>query len=356
MDAINEDPIVGNRVEGRNLMGNCDRGTIQSIGASKRNKVYIIKWDDNSQTEVVQAKFWVIYEKEEDSCDGDNDGNDGDTDDEMQDEYEKQDEQVDESLALNAILPPVAQQAPQMAPPIVVPNPGFKAPKKLTKKQETAQKAAREAIDREQAARIAGPAMIIAGDADPNAPAAAPIVPIVDLLTVIDGKTTVKWEKVDLVSDNIELGAEAQPRECNTELKWDPHQPTASADRKHLDYFLLSFPVKYLATILGATNEAYAFAGMAEKAPSFGLLIKFLGIMLAMALLPIRGSRNDHWSTEGTPGSVFDTAQNYGERFGMSRNVYADIHSNFRLASFSAAQKLIVSYFMNLIIYFLLPE
>lgn len=343
MEAINEDPIVGNRVDGRNIMGNRDKGTIQSIDASKRNKVYIIKWGDNSQTEAIRSNFWVINEKEEDSCDGDNDGNDNDTDDEMQDEYEKQDEQVDESVALNAILPVIAQLPAPIAPQIVLPNPGYKGPKKLTKREEKKQKEAQEAIAKEQAARNVGPPMIIAGNVHPIAPAAAPIVPIVDLLTVSEGKTSVKWVQADQISDDIELDSAAHPRKCNTELRWDSHMAQAAADRTQLDYLLLAFPVKYMPIILAATREAFALDGMPEKAPSFGILIKFLGIMLAMALLPIRGSRNDHWSTEGTAGSVFDEAPNYGERFGMSKHVYASIHKNFRLASFNAAQKLNVS-------------
>jgi len=91
MDVIHEDPTVGNRVDGRNVFGNWAKGTIQSIDDSKSNKIYTIKWDDNSQTEVSWSKQEIISEKEKHLFDDDGDGIDADIDDEMQGQKEKPD-------------------------------------------------------------------------------------------------------------------------------------------------------------------------------------------------------------------------------------------------------------------------
>ena len=64
IDAFIEDQIVGNRGNSRNVIGNCDKETIDSIDDSIRRKVYSIKWGDNSQIEVSWSKLWIIGEKE----------------------------------------------------------------------------------------------------------------------------------------------------------------------------------------------------------------------------------------------------------------------------------------------------
>ena len=88
-------------------------------------------------------------------------------------------------------------------------------------------------------------------------------------------------------------------------------------------YFLCLFPG------IGEIQRAEDWGGE-DAAPGNSEIVKFLGIMLAMALDPIRGSRKDHWTTSSDDNDIFH-ARNYGERFKMSRERFEKIVHYLRL-------------------------
>jgi len=121
----------------------------------------------------------------------------------------------------------------------------------------------------------------------------------------------VMWEDQETVDRNSE-------RVPITEVSYRLRKPHWINGEAHCGvnepflYFLCLFPG--IGEIQRATANNW---GAEEAAPGNCEIVKFLGIMLAMALDPIRGSRKDHWATSSDDNDIFH-ARNYGERFKMS--------------------------------------
>jgi len=94
-------------------------------------------------------------------------------------------------------------------------------------------------------------------------------------------------------------------------------------------YLLCLFP--HLQDIETATELNWPEG---DIAPKLSELIKFFGIMLAMALDPIRGSRSDYWNRDNTGKNTVYSARNYGEKFGMTRERFEQIVKHLRLDTY----------------------
>ena len=98
-------------------------------------------------------------------------------------------------------------------------------------------------------------------------------------------------------------------------------------------FFIAAFPWFYLDTIVTETNLEFEKNSRDGKPVTKGTIIKFLGLLLAMALNPIRGSRGDYWATEKESGTMLGSAHNFGQ-YGMSKNRFEMIAKNLRLSNF----------------------
>ena len=108
----------------------------------------------------------------------------------------------------------------------------------------------------------------------------------------------VMWEDQETVDRNVE-------RVPITEVSYRLRKPHWINGEAHCGvnepflYFLCLFPG------IGEIQRAEDW-GAEDAAPGNSEIVKFLGIMLAMALDPIRGSRKDHWTTSSDDNDIFD--------------------------------------------------
>ena len=87
-----------------------------------------------------------------------------------------------------------------------------------------------------------------------------------------------------------------------------------------LDLFLLMYPPDHLIKIINLTNQNLPKIGTYKMTK--GTLIKFFGIIILGTRFEF-SSRSDLWSTESV--SRFVEAPRFGEKTGMSRNMFDEI-------------------------------
>ena len=154
---------------------------------------------------------------------------------------------------------------------------------------------------------ISGPSVPIPISKSINAPEAVPKVAkggksknkaIPDELGphIVDG---VLWEDQDAVNSDVETMPRSEvfyrlrkPNWISDEAKYGVNEP--------FHFFLCLFPS--LHAIQEATEKNW---GAEDSAPCYAEIIRFLGIMLAMALDPIRGSRSDYWAKSSHTNNIY---------------------------------------------------
>jgi hypothetical protein len=105
------------------------------------------------------------------------------------------------------------------------------------------------------------------------------------------------WEEIDSVTQ--EMANNRHRGGCS--IKWPQSLKTIYGDvgvKKPFAYFHLLAPLDFIrTTVIPATAAVYE-SEHRGNAPSFGIFLRFLGVLMHMTLEPRRGSKNDHWSTE----------------------------------------------------------
>lgn len=98
-------------------------------------------------------------------------------------------------------------------------------------------------------------------------------------------------------------------------------------ERTPYDYFTLMFPQDNIKETITFTNENLEKLGNQEL--TRGEYEKWLGIRLAMAIEPRKGSLPVYWESSTRDRSILTilTAPSYGERFYMRRHRFEDITS-----------------------------
>jgi len=136
------------------------------------------------------------------------------------------------------------------------------------------------------------------------------------------------WQPMLEVSTNVER---TPLYDSSARLRKPQHMKDREIENVNqpFDYFRLLFPFPALKGIRDATANNWPEAG-AGVAPTRGETLKAIGIQLAMALDPIRGSRKDYWATTADPDDL-TLPRNYGKRFGISRDRFRDIFRYLRL-------------------------
>jgi hypothetical protein len=110
-------------------------------------------------------------------------------------------------------------------------------------------------------------------------------------------------------------------REFEASIRWPTHmQLRGIKDRTKLDYFLVFFPDLLSKICILSTPH---LQNGAKHPLTVHELVKFFGIMLGMCLCP-RTRRDQYWAV--LDSDLFP-ALNFGRRFGMSRDRWADIMS-----------------------------
>ena len=143
-----------------------------------------------------------------------------------------------------------------------------------------------------------------------------------------------QWKEVGGIPENINRSAYAGG---GMRLNWPSNILNISigAVKEPYHYFMLLFPFKYLPTITSCTTAQMRSLGHHDyKATDF---LNMMGVLLYMALYPIRGSRDDYWITEKKPWELHEP-MNIGQRFGIPRDKFRLLLTNFRLAEFTPAK------------------
>ena len=145
MDNLISKYSAGDRVQGKSIVTNMSKGTIQNIVKGHRGFIYTVKWDDNSQTEVKEKDFWsdssavanstsnyienVLssagnVESDSDSEDSNDDSND-DNDADSESDTDEEETSADANF-IGAVLTAATEiQTPSsnLAPEVIAPNP-----------------------------------------------------------------------------------------------------------------------------------------------------------------------------------------------------------------------------------------
>ena len=107
--------------------------------------------------------------------------------------------------------------------------------------------------------------------------------------------------------------------------------------KRIVDYFYLMYPIIGMATTLRLINECMDTKG--KQHVFKGEFIKWLGLRVAMAAEPRRGSITVYWKHSSEEGTVFSPAD-YGTRFRMSRHRFQDIISALNFSPLKSAPEL----------------
>lgn len=102
--------------------------------------------------------------------------------------------------------------------------------------------------------------------------------------------------------------------------------------RSEMDYFEMMFPVDEWDHIVTETNQMMLSLGRYQPTTKAEVL-KYLGLRLCMALERKHLDIAAYWNTEVDEGTVFQP-ENYGSRFGMSRNRFQLLSRCFRVDNF----------------------
>lgn len=107
-----------------------------------------------------------------------------------------------------------------------------------------------------------------------------------------------------------------------------------AALRTELDYFKLMFPMDLLPSIVENTNTQLRAKRLSYQVTP-GVILKYFGIRLAIALNRCNGKLEDFWkSTEDWEDWRLFDPPDFGSKFGMSLKMFQAINSCFRLTEF----------------------
>jgi hypothetical protein len=111
-------------------------------------------------------------------------------------------------------------------------------------------------------------------------------------------------------------------------LKW----PNSIADKREkdvFDYFNVMFPRRSLIQTVTQTSLNLERNGLSPT--SHGELLKYMGIRLAMCIMPVRGGMKAYWNCRAPKESVYVPLDFYG-RFGMARHRFEDLTEHLKFA------------------------
>lgn len=155
-----------------------------------------------------------------------------------------------------------------------------------------------------------------------------PVILVNNVVDLLNPHGT-KWENLDEeVQDDVlkpNLNIRAQ-------LKWSRIQYFTKEPREidEFDFFLLLFPIRYLnETILKLTNTKLQAAHATET--SKGEILKFLGIIIAMCLQPMKGGIRAYWDEADADSCLM--SMDYGVRFKMKRTRFEALRNSLTLAA-----------------------
>ena len=109
MDNLINKYNVGNRVLERSIVSHMAEGVIQHVDKSHRSFVYIVKWDDGTQTEMKEKDLWVDNQPIVSNADSDSEDESNDSDN--NDDEDEEDDDIEEEVADAAFIASVLNDA-----------------------------------------------------------------------------------------------------------------------------------------------------------------------------------------------------------------------------------------------------
>ena len=176
-----------------------------------------------------------------------------------------------------------------------------------------------------------------------------PVVPPLDPLN-ISGQ---QYKEVDNITADINRNLIF---DSTTKIRWPASITSLMVDssdpKTFFQYFELMFPMSYMANIIRATQLEYDKDVDNKIVVTKGLILKFFGLILAVALHRNIGGKKGLWTENNTEGSVLFQAYRFNQRFNFTRDAYFLLSANFRLSIFTQVQLTTVREYNN--IYYIL--